>query len=136
MSLAGPLANLALALAAWSLMALGLRTGVFVPGLFAGVNALVAPAHSGAVGSIAATVVDVMFRLNLVLFVFNLIPLPPMDGSEVWYLFIGREEERFRWKRLFASYSLIGILVAWRLFPRLFEPVFLAFLNALYRFAG
>ncbi|MCU0692102.1 MAG: site-2 protease family protein [Polyangiaceae bacterium] len=69
-AIAGPLSNLALAILAIATYAVLLR---FAPQtLF---NA------SGATG--IAGLLDAAFKLNIGLFVFNLLPLPPLDGSRL-----------------------------------------------------
>ena len=64
--------------------------------------------------------------LNLILFAFNLLPLPPMDGSSVIQLFMS--ENAARWLQSFYRQPMIGwvgLLVAWQFFGRLFRPVVL-----------
>lgn len=63
-ALAGPLSNLALAVAAAIPYRTMIATGVDVPILVLGV-------------------LDLFIRINVALMVFNLIPLPPLDGSHV-----------------------------------------------------
>ena len=69
---AGPLSNLALAiLAAFIVNSVGL-------------------AHPG-----LASVLDIFIALNVALFVFNLLPIPPLDGSRVLYAFAPEPLQRF-----------------------------------------
>ena len=82
MALAGPLSNLALVLAAGLLLRLGLLAGVFAPPQYLSF-AHMATAPGGGAAEGLATLLSVLFSLNLILCVFNLIPLPPMDGSSV-----------------------------------------------------
>lgn len=134
MALAGPLANLLLVL----LSGLALRVGLGLGGFErAGQGALdlahlvVAPA-GGAVEGVA-TLLSVLFSLNLILFLFNLFPLPPMDGSGVLQIFLpeGASRRFMEWTR-HPVLSLVGLVVAWRLFPYLFFPVFVLALALLY----
>lgn len=135
MSLSGPLSHLLPALAAWCAMLIGLRTGIFVPGIFTDSQSLVAPAQEGqALLGAFCLLLDVLFKLNIILCIFNLLPFPPMDGSEVWFLFIKREEDRLRWRYQFNSYSFAGIMLAWYVFPKVFPPVYLFFIRLLYKF--
>ncbi|MDR1519535.1 MAG: site-2 protease family protein [Planctomycetota bacterium] len=135
MALAGPAANLLLVAVSWIAMALGLSLGFFRPGYLSEGFLLVAPTSGSPLAWALAAILDISFQLNVLLLVFNLMPLPPMDGSEIWFLLVKSEEERLRWRELFSSYSLIGLLAAWRLFPWLFQPVFTILIRALSYFA-
>jgi Zn-dependent protease len=66
-----------------------------------------------------------MFTLNLALFVFNLLPLPPLDGSALPPLILDEGTSR-RYLDLVRSpaFSLIGLVVAWKVFPWIFGPIF------------
>ena len=127
MALAGPLSHLLPLGVAWISMYIGLRNGFFVP------NTLFEPvAGSGdAVSRALAIFLNIVFLLNTVLLVFNLIPVPPLDGSEVWYLFVRREEKRLHWRYTANSYSMVGILLAWYVFQRVYYPVLLAIVRPL-----
>ena len=59
----------------------------------------------------AATFLSILFSLNLLLCLFNLIPVPPLDGSAVVPLFTSEERAR-RIMILMRSpgFSLIGLL--------------------------
>jgi Zn-dependent protease len=66
----------------------------------------------------------IMFLLNLILFVFNLIPLPPLDGSAIWPLVLSPGAlARYLEFRNQPSFVLLGIIVAASVFPRIFGPV-------------
>lgn len=124
MSMAGPLSHIPLIVISFITMYVGFHNGFFGPlqpdiGMY--------PVSAGAGGQLSwalATICNVAFRLNLVLFVFNLLPLPPLDGSELWYLFVKREESRLRMRMQAGSYTFAGLMLAWWLFPRVFNPVF------------
>jgi Zn-dependent protease len=83
----------------------------------------------------AAFMLGVFFSLNLVLACLNLIPLPPLDGSAAIPLLLSKEAAgRYQHFLLTSGRGLgfIGIIVAWWLFPALFQPIFLLFVNLLY----
>ena len=74
-----------------------------------------------------------MFTLNLLLFLFNLLPLPPMDGSAAIQLLMKDEIAR-RYQELMRQpmIALLGIMVAWRVIGRLFWPLLTLALRFLY----
>ena len=76
MALAGPAANLLLMVIAGILMRVGLETGIFV---MEGIG--VTSADQVAWLSGTATFLSILFMLNLILMLFNLLPVPPLDGS-------------------------------------------------------
>lgn len=132
MSLAGPAANLGLVLACTGLVWLGVFSGVFHAPASANLTHVVG-ASGGVAWSAAAFVVSIFFTLNLILCVFNLIPLPPLDGSGALPLLLSeRLSRRFREVSSQPMFGLIGLLIAWRFFGPAFDWVFRLALNALY----
>ncbi|HVS03302.1 MAG TPA: site-2 protease family protein [Thermoanaerobaculia bacterium] len=133
MSLAGPTANLALVAVGWVLIRVGLAAGWFrPPEAITGLDTLTAGAGGPGTAGLA-TFVSVLFSLNLILFLFNLLPLPPLDGSGVVQILLSEDTAR-RYQQLLAHpmLGLIGILIAWRLFSPLFRPLFRFALELLY----
>jgi Zn-dependent protease len=63
-----------------------------------------------------------MVLLNIILGVFNLIPVPPLDGSEVILLFFPESEAPVIRERM-ASVGIFGIFIAWALFRFISEPL-------------
>jgi Zn-dependent protease len=127
MAIAGPLGNLLLVVLAGIAVRVGLSQGTFVPG-----SMLVEVAGGGWLGGIA-TMLSILFVLNLILFVFNLLPLPPMDGSAVIQLLM--TDDAARWLQSFYRQPMIGwvgIFAAWQFFDRLFQPVLGFALGVLY----
>ena len=135
MSAAGPAANLLLALAALLLLKGLIAAGVVEPLDWVGLDSLVRPAGGyadRAWASFLATILSICLSLNLLLFLFNLLPFPPMDGSAILSgLFprtIGRFFEKMRGDSIF---SLLGLLFAWKVFPSIYGPVFKAVVRLL-----
>ncbi len=58
--------------------------------------------------------------ISMILCVFNLIPIPPLDGSHVLRQVIGMSEETYM---QIAQYGFIILLLAINLFPQLFRIV-------------
>ena len=133
MSLAGPGANLALTILAALAIHAGLAMGAFAHPESANFTHIVVAAKPGAAEG-AATLLSVMFSLNLLLGTFNLLPLPPLDGfGAVGVLLPEKTAERFQGLALqIRGYSMIGLLIAWQIFDPIFDPIFTLALNVLY----
>jgi len=136
MAAAGPLANLLLAGIGLLALKVGLAYGLFAPPLdhprLDRLVVLGSPEGSGLLDG-AGRLFSVLFSLNLVLFLFNLLPLPPMDGASVLAgLFepFRRLRDRMRANPMSA---LIGLVIAWYGFGYLFGPVYGTVLRWLYR---
>ena len=91
-ALAGPISNLVLAVAA----ALPLRyinaTGMAVP-------------------TVALSALETFVMLNVILAVFNLIPIPPLDGSKLLYAVLDPQTER-QWRPVLDQYGFIILFAA------------------------
>ena len=133
MALAGPAANLLLIVFA----ALAINVGVWV-GFFHAPDSVsfghVTAANGTAIGDAIAFFLGALFSLNLVLFVLNMLPIPPLDGSGALPLLLKPEMvpryQDFIWSQPVLSW--IGIVVAWQVFDFIFDPLFLAAVNLLY----
>lgn len=112
MALAGPSTNFSLML----LAALSLRIG-------SSLQLLHWDPYSGAHG-FAALSLFVLFSLNLLLGVFNLLPVPPLDGSSVIMLFMSEDRARayLDWVRS-GTFAMPGILVSLLVFRYIFPPI-------------
>ena len=81
-----------------------------------------------------AFLASVVFSLNLFLAVFNLIPIPPLDGSGAVPLLLDADQTR-RYQQLVWGHpavSWLGIIVAWQLIPSVFQPLWLLVVNLMY----
>ena len=136
MSLAGPAANLLLVFAAAVLIRIGIGVGVFDNPASLSSARIVAATSPGFMDEVAM-LVGMMFTLNLLLFVLNMIPVPPLDGSGALPLLLSEEGAR-RYQDLVMGSPLawFGILVAWNMFDVIFSPVFHLAIQLLYPWAG
>ncbi len=117
MALAGPASNLLLCATAFILIRAGMVAGWFhAPDGIHGIEHLVAANHNGA-GELFAVFLGILFYLNLILFAFNLIPLPPLDGSSVPLLFLS-DAAADSYTRFMKSpgMSMVGMILAWQFF--------------------
>ena len=132
-SAAGPAANFSLAIIAGILIHVGLLAGWFAYPDSIGFTHVVRAASAG-VAAGAATFLSILFSLNLLLGTFNLIPIPPLDGFSAVGLFLP-EEAAGRLQALrgtLGQFTMIGILIAWKVFDPIFDPLFGVFLKILY----
>lgn len=135
MALAGPTANLLLVLAAGAIR-LGMLGGIFYPPEQVTFNQITASAYNG-VESFATILISILFTLNLVLLTFNLIPFPPLDGSNMLLLILNeRMAQRYETLLRHPTYMIVGLMVAWQIFGPIFGLVHVAVLNILYPGAG
>jgi len=136
MAAAGPAANLLLALAAFVLLRVGLVVGVFdAPGKVTFDQLAVSAVASDplAIFSFSAIALSVLLTLNVLLFVLNMLPLPPLDGASVMTLALPPSvASRVRALVSRPAMSFVGILAAWRFFPMLSQPVFAALVAVLH----
>lgn len=132
MALAGPAANLTLVAVAALVIWIGVSAGVFRAPMIAGYSRVTEAALGGS-WSIAASILSVLFSLNLLLVVFNLIPLPPLDGASVVPLLVS-EPLAMRYAQLLRrpGFSMAGLLLAWFMLGSLFSKIHALALNLLY----
>lgn len=136
MALAGPVANLILVILAGLTIRAGMLLGVFHAPESISFEQVTEAASPGFANSVSVAI-SIVFSLNLILFVFNLIPLPPLDGSEVISLFLsGIAAERYTQLLHQPGFRIIGLIVAWRLMGAILGPVHLLAINILYPGAG
>jgi Zn-dependent protease len=132
MSAAGPAANLVLALLAALAIRLGIAAGIFNAPDTIDFAHVIESTQAGTLTTVAAFI-NVFFSLNLLLFIFNLLPLPPLDGSGIIPLFLSKERaQKYLAVVHSGSFSLIGIMVAWNVFDYIYDPLHLLFINILF----
>ncbi len=130
MALAGPVANLLLAVVAAVLINIGLAAGVFqIPASITFFSVVEAVEGESAI----AQFLSILFTQNILLMTFNLLPVPPLDGNTVVGLFMSERIAR-RWFDLTRDqpYMILGLVAAWYLFGGIFWPVLRFAVNLLY----
>jgi Zn-dependent protease len=133
MSLAGPASNLLLVLCATLLIRVGVMAGLLSAPEHISFGHVTAAVGGGWLES-AAFLVGAIFSMNLLLATFNLLPVPPLDGSGVVPLFLSEPTARkyLQALRNMRGVGLIGLFLAWQLFGRVFSPLFFRALVLLY----
>ena len=130
MAAAGPFGNFLIALAAFVILRSGLSLGWFVAPESVSLDSIVELARGP---SYVTTMISVLLIQNVFLGTFNLLPLPPLDGSAV---LSGLLPERHAVAvREFSSngmMSMMGLLVAWQVFPAVTDPLFSLVLRLVY----
>ena len=133
MSVAGPGANFALMILAGLAINAGIWMGLFEHPDSATFNHVVDAAGAGAAEGVAPFL-SVMFSLNLLLGLFNLLPVPPLDGFGAIALFL-KEDSARRFQAFglqMRGFSMIGLVIAWQVFGPVFRPLFRLALKVLY----
>ena len=135
MALAGPGANFALMILAGVAIHIGMMAGIFTQPYSANFTRIT-QATSPGFAEFGATMLSVMFVLNLLLGTFNLLPVPPLDGHNVITLFMSDEAAiRFLdWSR--QGFGMLGLFLAWYVYDKIFDRILILALNLLYPGAG
>jgi Zn-dependent protease len=124
MAAAGPAGNLLIAAVAFGLLRVGIASGVFVSPERVSAHHMVDAAGGNAVLSGAGAVLSVLLVLNVLLFVFNMLPVPPLDGgSAIGGVLPERLAHTVRAAVGNPALSILGLFVAWQAFPSLAWPI-------------
>jgi len=133
MSLAGPGANLLIVI----LSAIAIRV-LAAQGIVRAPQAIsfghIAASEAGGWWPAVAFMLGAFFCMNLLLAAFNLLPLPPLDGSGALPLLLSDETSRkyqqFIWQT--PGIRFMGLFLAWQFFGFLFRPILVGAVNLLY----
>lgn len=94
---AGPCSNIIMAILFTIILKIFLITGVILPTI------------NSVVGSIILNMLILTIQFNVVFAIFNLIPIPPFDGSRILYFFLPAKGREYMYK--IEQYSFIIVLV-------------------------
>lgn len=136
MAAAGPASNLLIVVVCIIVVKLGILTGIFMEPDSVGFRHIVAPTFEETWTGLCV-VVSMLFTLNLVMVVLNLIPFPPLDGSSIVSLFLHDEAAR-NYQTVVSNpmFGFIGFIVAWKVFDPLFDVIFLGIMSIVHWGAG
>ncbi|WP_029917478.1 site-2 protease family protein [Pelobacter seleniigenes] len=135
-SLAGPLSNLLLVLMTGLAIRIGIALDWFYAPDYINFTQVTSSYQDGPLHAVAV-LLSITFTLNIMLCIFNLIPLPPLDGSGIIPLFISKEKAISYLDFIHNTPMLfMGLFVAWEVFGYIFDPIHTVFLNLLYPGAG
>ena len=130
MAAAGPAGNVLIALVAFAALKVGLAVGVFVAPDRVRFHHLVDAATGNPLVNGLGDLLTVLLVLNVLLFVFNMLPVPPLDGaSAITGVLPARAAQLMRAAAASPAMSMLGLLVAWQVFPKLARPIFSALLR-------
>ena len=132
MAAAGPISNFILLIISVVIIHLGIASGIFVQPDTIFISSIVEASGNGWM-EIIAKLVSIMFSLNLILFVFNLIPFPPLDGSAIPPMYLSEETGR-KYISFVRSpvFAIAGLFIAWKIFDLIYLKIHLIAINLLY----
>jgi Zn-dependent protease len=132
MAIAGPAANFLLMLLAVLLIRLLMIAGVLAPAKLIRFDHVVGAASPGFAEGVAFFL-SILFSLNLLLALFNLLPLPPLDGHAAVGLVLPEgAARRFAALTRNPTLAIVGLILCWKVFPYIFSPIFGVSLYLLY----
>jgi Zn-dependent protease len=124
MAIAGPAANLVLVGLVALLIRVGVEWNTFTAPYSLSMMRVVTSIDGG-MWDVVAKLLSIAFSLNLLLFVFNLLPIPPLDGSSVPLLALPENAARRYFDALRSpALQLIGFVIVFQGFGRFFPPIF------------
>jgi Zn-dependent protease len=133
MALAGPEANFTLMILAGIAIRVGVALGYFrAPEFIQGYSGLVVSANGEP--TFLTSALSVLFILNLLLGTFNLLPVPPLDGHAGIMVAMpeGMAHRYLAWIEHSRNFAMLGLIISWTIFDRVFQPIFVFALHALY----
>ena len=130
MAAAGPASNLLIATIALAVIRGGLAAGFFESPDHVTFSHLVEAGNGAGWLAGLGDLLSVLLVLNLLLFVFNMLPFPPLDGaSAIGGVLPERVALALRGLTANPVFSILGIFIAWQVFPHVVGPIFSALLT-------
>ena len=106
---AGPCSNIIMAILFTIILKILLITGVILPTI------------NSVVGSIILNMLILTIQFNVVFAIFNLIPIPPFDGSRILYFFLPVKGREYMYK--IEQYSFILVILVTGIGSKLVSPI-------------
>ena len=123
MALAGPAANLTLVVGAALLIRVGIEWHVLTAPHSLGMARVVTAIDAGP-WEFVARLLSIVFSLNLLLCVFNLLPVPPLDGGSLPMLALPEAAARRYFDAMRSpTLQIVGFLIVSRGFGTFFPPI-------------
>ena len=82
---------------------------------------LIRLANSFSVAQSTITIMSLIVLINLILAIFNLVPIPPLDGSKILFAFIPKQWSRIR--QFFELNSMLLVVVFILFFGQIISPI-------------
>ena len=108
---AGPCSNIIMAILFTIILKILLITGVILPTI------------NSVVGSIILNMLILTIQFNVVFAIFNLIPIPPFDGSRILYFFLPAKGREYMYKIEQYSFIIVLVILMTGVGSRLVSPI-------------
>lgn len=108
---AGPFSNIVMAILFTIILKILLITGVILPTM------------NSVVGSIILNMFILTIQFNVVFAIFNLIPIPPFDGSRILYFFLPAKGREYMYKIEQYSFVIVLVILVTGIGSKLVSPI-------------
>lgn len=119
---AGPFSNIIMAILFTIILKILLITGVILPTM------------NSVVGSIILSMLILTIQFNVVFAIFNLIPIPPFDGSRILYFFLPAKGREYMYKIEQYSFVIVLVILVTGIGSKLVSPIVSFVLGLLSKF--
>jgi Zn-dependent protease len=131
MALAGPMSNLLIALVVLLIMWIGIQAGIFSMGDTLYTHSIVQGASGGMAYGLAI-LLSMLLVMNFLLFLLNIMPIPPLDGSAILPMFLSHNAmEKYRVIAESPITMIFGFMIIWKLIGVIFWPSLTVLLRVL-----